>query len=475
MAWVARIHPPKVDVRCGELVGVFDEGVYEGTWVGNSGVAAILGSTTTFGSGVLLKGDDVLVVPPSHLIENVYLARRPGTLLASNSLVGLLSAARMRLDPAADYPFLFGQTGDGIFRFSVPTLDGPIEMILFESLAISLDGSTRDVPKPREKPFESFADYRARIKGALESALGNCPAFAPVATISSGYDSATVATLASELGCRHALTIADGKPVRGSDSLSDSGESVAARLGMDIRAYRRLTYMEREDLVEADFLASGMSGEDVVLAAAENEMRNRTLLTGYYGDGVWWLNRPQRPLMWRLDQTGQSHTEFRLRVGYVHVPLPWFGATEIASISAINHDPMMRPWVLGMDNDRPIPRRILEEAGIPRGTFADAKRAPSASIHSLGPEALAPASRASVAAFAAAEGTTIKFQRRTFARWRRGALKVAKRLHWRGLGRWAERPRRQYQRQQPEFGNLLLRWAVEQVRPRFGAIEEWPE
>jgi hypothetical protein len=409
------------------------------------------------------------------MLEMVYLCRRDDSIVASNSLVGLLTAARLRLDPDLDYPAILDQATDGIFRFEVPTLDGRIEVLLFDGVAIALDGTVRDVTKRREEPFTSFSEYRGRLSAALKSAFANAPGFEPVATISSGYDSASIAVLASELGARRAVTIAEGKPVRGSDRISDSGEGVAHKLGMDIKVYRRLAYMQRDDLIEADFLASGMTGEDVILSSAEDELRHRLLLTGYFGDGMRWLHRPKRPLLWRLEQAGMSHAEFRLRVGYIHVPMPWFGATQMHSVERITQSDAMRPWVLGMDNDRPIPRRILEEAGIPRGTFADAKRAPSAAIHVIGPDALAPTTRSSLADFAAAEGRTIDFQRRSFARWRKGTMKVAKRVKWTGLRRWAERPRRKYQRHQPEIGNLLLRWAVEKVKPRYRAVADMLE
>jgi hypothetical protein len=171
--------------------------------------------------------------------------------------------------------------------------------------------------------------------------------------------------------------------------------------------------------------------------------------------------------MWRLEQAGMSLGEFRLRAGFIHVPLPWFAALQMGSVQHISRSDEMRPWVLGMDNDRPIARRILEEAGIPRGRFADAKRATSATIHSQGPAALAPATRAALESFAAAEGRTVDFRRRAFPRWRRGAMRAAKAVGLRNVARWIERPRRVYTRHQPEFGNLLLRWAVSVVAPRY--------
>jgi hypothetical protein len=46
----------------------------------------------------------------------------------------------------------------------------------------------------------------------------------------------------------------------------------------------------------------------------------------------------------------------------------------VKEIDAIGRSPSMRSWTVGGDYDRPIPRRIVEEAGIPRGAFAKRKR-----------------------------------------------------------------------------------------------------
>jgi hypothetical protein len=340
---------------------------------------------------------------------------------------------------------------------------------MYEGLRVKPDGATADIERPRETPFESFADYRARLSAALASAMANAPRFRAVAMISSGYDSASMATLARELGCLRAVTIPVGKPVRGSDSVRDSGETVGRMLGMQVAAYDRLAYMTRDDLPEAEFLSSGMSAEDVVFSGMEPSLRRSLLVSGFYGDSMWWSHIPSRPLFWRLEQAGASLGEFRLRVGFVHAALAWFGASERASVRAITVSNEMRPWVLGMFNDRPIPRRILEEAGIPRGSFADAKRATSASIHSDGPRALSAATVRSLRDFAAAEGRTLAFHRRPFPRWRRLALSLSRRVGARRLYAWIERPRRKAVRHQPEFGNLLLRWAVETIRPRYSS------
>ncbi len=469
MAWVLRARERVASIACGDQVRQLAGGVYEGTWVGEPHVAGILASTTTFGSGILVDGDSLVLVPPSHMLEGIYTCERAGTLWASNSLAGLLTAADLELDPAIDYPQVFAQSGDGIFRFAVPTRSEDVHILMYDGLRIRFDGSTAAFERPREEPFGSFTDYRSRLTAALASALANAPDFEAVAMISSGYDSAGMATLAQELGCRRAVTIPVGKAVKGSRSLSDSGETVGRALGMDVAAYDRLGYMNRQDLAEADFLSTGMSGEDVVFSGMEPSLRRSVLVSGFYGDGMWWSHVPIRPLFWRLEQAGASLGEFRLRVGFVHVPLPWFGASERPSVRAITVSDEMRPWVLGMFNDRPIPRRILEEAGIPRGSFAGAKRATSAGIHSDGPSALATATVQSVRDFAGGESRPFTFRRRPFPKWRRIGLTLARRLRVRRAYAWLERPRRKAVRHQPEFGNLLLRWAVDTVKPRYSA------
>ena len=61
--------------------------------------------------------------------------------------------------------------------------------------------------------------------------------------------------------------------------------------------------------------------------------------------------------------------ELRLVVGFVHLPLPFMGARRKADIVKITESSEMDPWRLETDYDRPIARRIAEEAGVPRHLF----------------------------------------------------------------------------------------------------------
>jgi hypothetical protein len=73
---------------------------------------------------------------------------------------------------------------------------------------------------------------------------------------------------------------------------------------------------------------------------------------------------------------GASLTEFRLRVGFVHLPVPLLTYGAQPSLHRISNSQAMRPWrVRNPHYDRPIPRRLVEEAGIPRELFGRRKRA----------------------------------------------------------------------------------------------------
>ena len=65
--------------------------------------------------------------------------------------------------------------------------------------------------------------------------------------------------------------------------------------------------------------------------------------------------------------------EWRLVVGLIHLPLPYIGARRKPDIVEITESSEMDPWRLGTEYDRPIPRRIAEEAGVPRQLFGQSK------------------------------------------------------------------------------------------------------
>jgi hypothetical protein len=74
------------------------------------------------------------------------------------------------------------------------------------------------------------------------------------------------------------------------------------------------------------------------------------------------------------------------------MPVPAIAARRDAEIIAIGRTPEMTPFSIGGDYDRPICRRILEEAGVSRALFGQKKQA-VALIFSWGPIFLSPEAR----------------------------------------------------------------------------------
>jgi hypothetical protein len=76
-----------------------------------------------------------------------------------------------------------------------------------------------------------------------------------------------------------------------------------------------------------------------------------------------------------LYPAGGSLQEFRLKTGFIHVPVPLLAFTRHADVLRISNSLEMRRWRVGGHYDRPIPRRLVEEAGVPRRAYALEKRA----------------------------------------------------------------------------------------------------
>jgi hypothetical protein len=129
-------------------------------------------------------------------------------------------------------------------------------------------------------------------------------------------------------------------------------------------------------LAEAEFLATGMQGEDIVYSVFEERLRGRILTTGFAGT-IWYKQNPCMANYRRGDISGCSLGEFRLRTNFLHMPLVFIGGLRCPEIYKISNSPEMKAYCVGGDHDRPVPRRILEEAGVPRLAFGQAKRGAS--------------------------------------------------------------------------------------------------
>lgn len=194
-----------------------------------------------------------------------------------------------------------------------------------------------------------------------------------VTTISKGYDAAACAAIASEFGCDTAVTFNNPEKYA-----NDSGEDIALMLGYkNIIKKSAEQYLDNSTLIEAEFVSSGELGTGIVFTSFENEFKNNIVFIGERGDKIWDKNRTDVNKEFRFENevfAGTSLIENRLRVGYIVLPMPLYGASEWPSIHEISNSDEMKSFSIGGGYDRPIPRRILETKGVKREMFGMEKK-----------------------------------------------------------------------------------------------------
>jgi hypothetical protein len=151
---------------------------------------------------------------------------------------------------------------------------------------------------------------------------------------------------------------------------------------LEVVEVERPPHPNGEGYPEAEFIATGMGGDEFPFAAFAPHLHGTILLTGLGGERMWGCSGPVSRTAFQDDEpAGASLAEFRLRCGFVHVPVGWIGFEGQPELRVLCRSEAMRPWHTGTDYERPIARRIIEERGVPRGRFATTKRAASATFH----------------------------------------------------------------------------------------------
>lgn len=376
LAWCAEIRRGSdlALVLHGPWVETGAHGFSEGAWAGDF---AALDFTERFfaGSGGRILDGRLLLACPDHTMDRICSLRRDDRLLASNSIPFLLARADDELDPDfLYYDSLFVSIKDGLNGYvrSIPTRQGRhVDLHYCANLTVGPDLALEESRRRDLPSFASFLDYRSCLQNHVRSLLENAadPArkvrFDPLSTLSSGYDSTTAAVFARDAGCREGVTIASSR-----DKGNDSGAAIGELLGLEMRTFGRLDYLAMADFPEAEF-----NGGPCEFASFAGALSGRIVTTGHGGGQVWSLDTPVSNDLVRVDASGTSLTEFRLRSGFVHLSVPSIGATRQPDIRKISWSEAMRPWRIGGRYDRPIPRRIVEEAGVPRQMFGMTKRA----------------------------------------------------------------------------------------------------
>jgi hypothetical protein len=390
LAWCAQLEKDEstITVVHGSWIETHEQFFFEGVWDGEFSQGNFHQSTACFGSGArITKENQVIFVTPIHNAERIYAIRQQNKLILSNSIIFLLTFTKEFLDPSY---FTYGHDIDsmrlGIHDYvrTMPLQSGN-EILIYIHRNIFIDSQLNitETVKLADAPFVDYAHYRsylsektALIAQNLQSQLRKIQ-YQPITTLSTGYDSPAMSVLAKEIGCQQAITISEAR--RYHQDADDSGVAIAEHLAMQITQISRMDYKKMPDCIEAEFLISGGGGQEILFAPFAQQLSQRVLFTGCSLGRLLTANA-KRNYFNQLkmgDASSSSWLEFRLRVGFLYLPLGFLGFQQHSSLIDIARSQEMQPYYIPGNYNKPIARRMVEEAGVPRELFGQEKKAVS--------------------------------------------------------------------------------------------------
>ena len=312
----------------------------EAAWPGDFSAGDLDQAEVVTGSGARLRDDGITFVSASSTVDRLHCLELGDDLLVSNSLPCTLHVADATLVPS--YPRYNRdvssiQSGLHGYKQTLTTSAGELQFVYHDNL--HWDGrSQQRRQKPNASPeFGSYAGYTGFLEESLRLVAENARAtdrttgtYDLLATISTGYDSPTVAVLAYRCGCRDTICFD-----RAQGGLDDHGDEIARILGYQVHTVSRNAWKQRR-FPEVPAIAGGVL-PSVIFVGAEEHLSGKVLLTGYHGDKIWALdNDCLGPDLVRGDCSGLGLTEYRLWTGFLHGPLPFWGARKADQIAAIS-------------------------------------------------------------------------------------------------------------------------------------------
>jgi hypothetical protein len=383
LAWCMEMRRGQRDavVVHGPMVETAPTAFFEGAWDGPFREFGAADACTTMGSGGTVAGDVIHFVAPSHTYEPLVTTADDDRLWVSNSIALALAASAD--GPDLSYPWyhrdLLGLQRHGItgeHPLSLPTRRGRrLCLHAATDLAVSADLTLRARPRPQPPAPSDFAEYRALLAGTVAALVRNATddardrPLAVATTTSTGYDSTASTVLAAEAGVGTSITFdrdRHGVP-------ADCGRALAEQLGLHVDVYDTGAWRRSPDSVIAEFVAGTSGWAMLPMAAFAPDRSGSLVFLGTLGDELWRRDRADigdalaRPRDEEPAPAGLR--EFRLRAGIVFAHVPTIGAVHAPRIHQLGRSPEMEPWTLHNEYDRPIPRRIVEEAGVPRTAF----------------------------------------------------------------------------------------------------------
>ena len=375
------------------------EWVAAAVWDGPFSAGGFHRSEHVFGSGIRVDGEQIHFVPPCTTLDRLFYLRMPGRLYVGNSLIVFLARLDIRLSTGHNHQpwsegICLGRYG---YLSDIPVQGNNqenIRQLVFDNLVVHHDVLRFESPND-ERAFTGYDDYLEALDEALGSLWANATdqvrqrQSRAVSTASRGYDSPAVTALVSKLAPVDCYSAAHSttripkilRPFLDDDVADDDGSDIAAHLGTrPIRLDLNPQAVPKE--LELWLWASAQVAPELLFYRlfehAERSGELTLWFAGHGGDSVWEVlpYDPRIPTatLYRGAPSGLALAEARIRYGVIDVSVPYLFATSIRHIAAINTSKEMSPWRFDNSYDRPIPRRILEDRGIPRGWFGFGKK-----------------------------------------------------------------------------------------------------
>lgn len=381
LAWVATMALDRYDLQVyhGPHVETGEDWLVEAVWNGDFEAGDFDLTELVFGTGIRIRDNHVVFVSAGTMMDRLYSCQLDQQWFVGNSLPAVLACSGMSLDdeyPGYSDDIRTQMSGLNNYKRTLPTVTGEIQLTYYRNIQYNGENLV-EIDKPNTTPsFTSYGKYCEFLVATAKSLQRNLEssfrAFSvqPLTTVSKGYDSCAVAAIVSEAGVQHSVTIENASSLL---PRTDSGAEIAEHLGLSCQAYRHSPDNYRHE-VKIWAAAGDPAGLNLTIFNYPKQLC--VFFTGYRGDSLWQRERQDRSQPFRARSLdGLSMTEFRLHEGVFHCPVPFWGSLNAEEIQAIGFSEEMSPWTLGSTYDRPIPRRILENAGVPRQSFGIRKGA----------------------------------------------------------------------------------------------------
>lgn len=395
LCWLLQfsIDSGNVELCVGSKVERIEEAIVEGCWDGDFDVHE-LESKNLFGSAVKWSEDRLTVLGSISLTDRICYAQENDRITVSNSIFAMMAAIGARFDEKVNYYRLSYAPLAGIDCYSteLPVNHDSISVVhqlYHRNLEIKADGQIEVLCKTRARNFSSYKAYEDSLQNSVNEIVANITSekrthrVVPYATLSSGYDSTAVAALAKEAGISRALLCTKPKSKifdLFGDRYLDDGSEAGQALSFNIQYVNARDYLIDED--EVFYIAPSVSTPETSFLPMAKYIESThclgAILTGYHGDKIWDKNVASKYVndqLIRGDMSGINISEARLKSGFFNIAVPFLFARSAQSIISVGRSPEMGHWSIGGTYDRPIPRRLAEERGVPRRSFGIRKKA----------------------------------------------------------------------------------------------------